>query len=194
MSELNDTSALQASDEDLMVAFQKGDRTAFDLLYVRHMVFVYNMLLRRLGARWRDIAHDITQDVFCKVLERRDQFDPTRGSFRSWLIAITNNTRCGVLRRTKIFIQSIPSSISERLPSSLSDQMTTKELLRGLPAGEQKALELTICEELTILEAAKALNVTVGTIYNNRSSGLKRLRKRFLEQINSHSKAINNKE
>lgn len=79
----------EPTDEDLMVAYQRGDFDAFRRLYLRYEKRIYNFLLKYTG----DIntANDLFQDVFVKVHRARDRFEP-RYSFAPWIFTIAANT------------------------------------------------------------------------------------------------------
>jgi RNA polymerase sigma-70 factor (ECF subfamily) len=66
----------------------KGDRQAFETLLVQYEKPVFNAAYRMLNNR--DDAIDVTQNVFLKVYENFDSFDPSRRFF-SWIYRITLN-------------------------------------------------------------------------------------------------------
>jgi len=67
------TSISNLSDELLMSSLQKGDESAFNILYERYsdriLYYMYKMLRQDEGK-----AQDFTQDVFLKVVEFSDKF------------------------------------------------------------------------------------------------------------------------
>ncbi len=75
-------------DETLLARFKGGDAAAFELLLQRYERPIYNFLLRSL--RDRDVATDLTQEVFLRVVRRSEQF---RGNskFSTWLYTIARN-------------------------------------------------------------------------------------------------------
>ena len=67
----------------LMLAFQKGDKSAFERLVVRYQAAVYHFLYRFL--RDPNRAEDLTQEVFLRVFRSRRRYRPTAG-FKTWAI------------------------------------------------------------------------------------------------------------
>ncbi len=78
------------SDRAIVEAIQHGERQRLTELYERHRSALYGFLLRSTGAR--AAADDLFQEVWMKVMERLDRFDPDKGAFRSWLFRVASNT------------------------------------------------------------------------------------------------------
>jgi RNA polymerase sigma-70 factor, ECF subfamily len=83
-------------DRDLVEACRRGDRAAFTVLAKRYQRPLYNAAYRLLGNV--EDANDITQDVFVRVLERLDDYDP-KYRFFSWIYRIAINESINALRR-----------------------------------------------------------------------------------------------
>jgi RNA polymerase sigma-70 factor (ECF subfamily) len=66
-------SSAEASDESLMLRYQRGDRNAFATLVRRHQVAVYNFVLRELGSALP--ADEIAQQVFLGVVREGARFN-----------------------------------------------------------------------------------------------------------------------
>jgi len=77
------------SDEDLMRLYSKGDRLAFEQIYDRYEKFMVNFFYRKL---WNDKikAEDFVHDLFSKLIDQPQSFDPSR-SFKTWLFSVANN-------------------------------------------------------------------------------------------------------
>lgn len=86
-----------ATDEMLMVRYQRGDRRAFAELVHRHGRPVYNFVLRQL--RDADAAEDVTQEAFLRVVRNAGEFKH-EARFATWLYALTRHLCQEQLRRT----------------------------------------------------------------------------------------------
>jgi hypothetical protein len=62
------------SDEQLMVMFRYGNRTAFELLFEKHRGSVFNFTRRMLGNR--TAAEDVCQDVFLGMVRAASTYEP----------------------------------------------------------------------------------------------------------------------
>lgn len=77
------------SDEELMRLYIKGDKAAFEQVYDRYEKFMVNFFNRKL---WNDRikAEDFTHDLFTKLIDNPELFDPER-NFKAWLFSVANN-------------------------------------------------------------------------------------------------------
>jgi RNA polymerase sigma-70 factor (ECF subfamily) len=87
------------SDEELMVAFQKGDTGAYEELLRRHQHGLYNFIYRFLGNR--ETAEEVFQEVFIKIHRAAQSYAPN-GKFTTWLYTIARNQCVDTFRRLKI--------------------------------------------------------------------------------------------
>src|SRR5882757_907615 len=71
-----------------------GDAAAFATLYDRRQGGVYRYAMRMTGSE--SIAEDVTQDVFLSLIRDSQQFDATRGAFKSYLYGMARHR---ILRR-----------------------------------------------------------------------------------------------
>lgn len=93
----------KVSDEELLRRFCEGDGDAFEALMSRYERPLYNFIAR--SVRRRDLAEELLQDVFMKVVQRSADF---KGSSKlsTWLYTIARNlcidhSRKMVFRRHK---------------------------------------------------------------------------------------------
>ena len=85
-----------ATDEMLMVRYQRGERKAFVELVRRHNRPIYNFVLRQL--RVPSVAEDVTQDVFMRLVQNAAEFKH-EARFLTWLYAIARNLCIDQLRK-----------------------------------------------------------------------------------------------
>jgi RNA polymerase sigma-70 factor (ECF subfamily) len=85
-----------ATDEMLMVRYQRGERKAFVELVRRHNRPIYNFVLRQL--RVPSIAEDVTQDVFMRLVQNAAEFKH-EARFLTWLYTIARNLCIDQLRK-----------------------------------------------------------------------------------------------
>ncbi|HEY0467540.1 MAG TPA: RNA polymerase sigma factor [Polyangiaceae bacterium] len=85
-----------ATDEMLMVRYQRGERKAFVELVRRHNRPIYNFVLRQL--RVPSVAEDVTQDVFLRLVQNAAEFKH-EARFLTWLYTIARNLCIDQLRK-----------------------------------------------------------------------------------------------
>ncbi|MCF8409614.1 MAG: RNA polymerase sigma factor [Crocinitomicaceae bacterium] len=77
------------SDEYLMSAMARGDKHAFDEIYIRYADSLKRYFKRML---WQDElkAEDFVHDLFAKIIRNPAYFDVTR-SFKTWVFSVACN-------------------------------------------------------------------------------------------------------
>lgn len=89
----------EASDEVLMLRYQRGDQDAFGALVRRYQVRVYNFVLRQV--RSPAAAEDVAQEVFLRVVQRASAFKH-EARFSTWLYTIARNLCVDQLRKSNL--------------------------------------------------------------------------------------------
>ncbi|MBV9405234.1 MAG: hypothetical protein JO211_07805, partial [Acidobacteriaceae bacterium] len=77
------------SDSELLGLSAKGDEGAFTVLYRRHKDAVFRFALHMSGQR--EIAEEITQEVFLVLIREPRQYRDERGTLEAFLIGIARN-------------------------------------------------------------------------------------------------------
>lgn len=133
--------------------------------------------LRRLGVE-EAALEDATQDVFLTVFRRFHTFDPSRSTIQTWLfgivIRVASRHRRGQARRWARLLpwttRETQSKESER--QGPAEQFAQREavalldrLLEELDPPKREMFLLIEVEQLTVPEAAEALEVNLNTAY-----------------------------
>jgi hypothetical protein len=84
-------------DHSLATRAQRGDRAALADLYNRHRGKFLGFLRRAAGNP--ELAEEVFQDVWAKVIQVMGSYDPGRAPFRSWLYQVGANAVVDRLRR-----------------------------------------------------------------------------------------------
>jgi RNA polymerase sigma-70 factor, ECF subfamily len=114
-----------ATDEMLMVRYQRGEREAFAELVRRHSRPIYNFVLRQL--RVPSVAEDVTQDVFMRLVQNAAEFKH-EARFLTWLYTIARNLCIDQLRK-----------LSHRRHASLDQSTSDGADAKALPLAESIA-------------------------------------------------------
>lgn len=93
---MSDKSFDAASDLALVAAIGQGDARAMEEVVRAYRQSVYVFARRLVGDDAR--ADEITQDVFLRLWERWDRFDASRGTLRSFLLAVTHGRSIDLMR------------------------------------------------------------------------------------------------
>ncbi len=147
-----------------------GDDIALAALYERQAPYVFTLALR--VCRDRALAEDVTQEVFVRVWQRADTYDPARASLRTWLGVLTHR-RCvdrirseeaRRRREDRDHRRAAPTEVAvdEDVLRTLSSEQLT-EALATLPDDQRRCLTLAYFEGQTFKEVAVTLGIPEGT-------------------------------
>jgi RNA polymerase sigma-70 factor (ECF subfamily) len=79
---------MPVADEQLMLAYARGDAAAFEVLYSRHKGPLYRFVLR--SVRGRGEAEELFQDIWTRVIEAAGRYAP-QAKFATWLYTIAHH-------------------------------------------------------------------------------------------------------
>lgn len=175
---------VEFSDESLWARVGADDPEAFGLLYERHARAIYNYCFRMTGS-WSS-AEDLLSIVFLEAWRRRRK-ELAEGLVLPWLYGIAvnvvrNHRRSE--RRFSLAVRRLPQEapepdFSESSEERLDDERQMREalaLVEKLPRREREILVLCSWMGLSYEDAARALDVPVGTVRSRLSRGRARLR------------------
>jgi RNA polymerase sigma-70 factor (ECF subfamily) len=98
---------LNLPDADVVALAQQGRESAFRELIRRYERPVFSLVFRMV--RDRELAEDLSQETFIKVLNHIDKYRP-EFKLSSWLFKIANNVAIDHLRRRQLDTISIDGS------------------------------------------------------------------------------------
>jgi RNA polymerase sigma-70 factor (ECF subfamily) len=171
-------------DETIFARIRAGDRAAFGDLVERHQEAVFRVIRNLLPLPWAAECEDVAQDVFLSAFARLASFDPSRASFRTWLLAIARNGCLNALKKRRPLLTDFsgPSSHPADLRSPTEDleraELFTRldEALAALPFEQRAAFVLAELEGLPLEEVGRVEGVPVGTVKSRLARAREKLR------------------
>jgi RNA polymerase sigma-70 factor (ECF subfamily) len=175
------------ADSDIYLPLRFGDPGALELAYDRYGGLAYGLSLRIVGDGAD--AEEVVQEVFLRVWKSPQSFDPSRGSFRTWLLTLVRNRSIDRLRARsrKPAGAELPVHLEDR--SAHSDPWQTLALglerdavrkgLDSLPFEQREAIELAFLGGYTHTEIADRLGLPLGTVKGRLRLGLEKLHSFF---------------
>jgi len=171
----------EPSDEDLVRAAQRGDRSAYGALYRRYARMVHGILLARVP---RPAAEDLLQDVFLQAMPRLDSLRDV-AKFGGWLAVIARNRANDYYRQAQpteeLTANSEESRVdgSKRAGAGVDDGIFLLEAVRSLPEAYREPLILRFVEGMTGPEIAERMGLKHGSVRVNLYRGMQMLRERL---------------
>jgi len=170
------------SDARLAVGLRQRSSDALAEVYRRHGGAVIGRARDRCGDP--AAAEDIAQEVFLALWRDPTRFDPSRGSLRTYLLALTNHRSIDVYRseQSRRRRQERCSSRTDTRPNPEDTVVATDEAARvrmsldDLPSDERLAIDLAYFGYHSYREVARLLGEPEGTIKSRIRAGLHRLR------------------
>jgi RNA polymerase sigma-70 factor (ECF subfamily) len=177
-----------ASDAALVIAVSRYHEDALAEAYRRHGGAVYGLARRLLGDP--AIAEELVQEVFLRLWNQPEKFDPARGSLRAYLLAHCHGRSVDVLRsdssrrRREERDAQRTAQAGYDLEHEVWD-LTVAEHVRtavqALPQGERDAIELAYFGGFTYREVAQMLDEPEGTVKSRIRTGLRRMRETLVD-------------
>lgn len=170
---------VEADDRELIRRLAGGDRTALGLLYDRYAPLV--LALGQKILRSRREAEDLLQDVFLEAWRQAGDYEPGRGSVRTWLVLRARSRaldRCRNAWSRAVPLEDSPEKGEEGAldPILQADHERLRRVFVTLPEEQQKVLELGYFEGLSSSEIAERLGVPIGTVKSRVAAAIAKLR------------------
>jgi RNA polymerase sigma-70 factor, ECF subfamily len=182
----------ERSDERLMLAYQKGETRAFEVLLTRHEKGVYRFAVRMLGDRTQ--AEEVTQESFLRVIQSVSRYKAS-ASFRNYLYRIARNLCVDLLRRRPREIRpagtghdEATEGIPDRNPGPENhvgaEQLRSaiRRALASLPQDQREAFLLKEVRDMKLQDVASITGANLNTVKSRLRYALIRLREHLSEQ------------
>jgi RNA polymerase sigma-70 factor, ECF subfamily len=172
-----------ASDAALVFAVARYRQDALAEAYRRHAGAVCALARRVTNAQAP--AEEVTQEVFLRLWNDPDRFDPARGSLRSFLLAQAHSRAVDLIRSESARARREEQDVRRTAESGydlehevwdLAVADTVKAALGDLPDDERRAIQLAYFGGHSYREVASLLDQPEGTVKSRIRNGLRRMR------------------
>ncbi|CAM3665451.1 RNA polymerase sigma factor [Marinicrinis lubricantis] len=174
-------------DLELILRMMRGSHEAFEHFYECHIPFMYRIALSIVHDPME--AEDICHDVVMELIGKWDQYDPSRGSLKSWVAVRTKSRALDRVRKRQRVIAhaSVEPEVkgSERnIEEQALFHLEKQELahaMQSIPEVQRRAVYEAYFEERTHRELSEEMRQPLGTVKSWIRYGLRNMKKQ-LEQ------------
>jgi RNA polymerase sigma-70 factor (ECF subfamily) len=180
---------INLSDGELVALYLKGDSKSFEALIQKHKNKIYAFILSKI--RNRDLAEDIFQDTFIKVINslQKGKYNE-EGKFLPWVMRIANNLVIDYFRKSKKMRTIAPTDnfdifdILQDGEKNIEDNLVNnqihkdlRKLIEHLPEDQKEVLKMRYYAELSFKEISESTGVSINTALGRMRYALINLRK-----------------
>ena len=180
---------INLSDSELVALYLKGDSKSFEALIQKHKNKIYAFILSKI--RNRDLAEDIFQDTFIKVINslQKGKYNE-EGKFLPWVMRIANNLVIDYFRKSKKMRTIAPTDdfdifdILKDGEKNVEDNLVNnqihkdlRKLIEHLPEDQKEVLKMRYYAELSFKEISESTGVSINTALGRMRYALINLRK-----------------
>jgi RNA polymerase sigma-70 factor, ECF subfamily len=183
---------MQQTDEQLVTSFLSGEEKALEILVDKYLKSLYNFVYQMV--RDKEVAEDITQDVFVKMWKKMSAFD-SRWKFRTWLYTIAKNTAYDFLKKKKAipfvafekedganileFIEDKDALYSENFLKVMDDKKDAQDFLNNVSPQIKTLLILHHNQGFSLVEIAQIMGHSPNTIKSKYHRAILELRRQI---------------
>jgi RNA polymerase sigma-70 factor (ECF subfamily) len=167
---------IDANESQWLALARRGDRAAFERLFLRYAPMVHGVLLARVP---RADADDLMQDVFVTALERLASFAGEE-KLGAWLATVARNKVIDAWRTRShppARLLAVHDATTTQPPRREANEVL--EVIRTLPEAYREPLVLRLVEGLSGPEIAEQVGLTADSVRVNLFRGMKLLRERL---------------
>jgi RNA polymerase sigma-70 factor, ECF subfamily len=187
----------RAEEQKLIEQAAAGDRAAAERCIRAHQASLYAYLLRMSGRP--DVAEDIVQEAFIRVLTNLDRYDP-RFRFSTWLFTIARRLYLNAVQRhcpnydTDTVQGSQSPGIRPEAPTVAEEvednlRCAVQAALLQLPPDQREVVILFHQLDWPIALIAQHMDMPEGTVKSHLHRGRRRMR-RMLESSDAHFRSV----
>ncbi len=174
-----------ARDRALSERLVAGDEQALRDAYREFSPAVLGLATRVIANE--SIAEEVLQEVFVRLWEQPERFDPTRGPLRAYLLAMTHSRAVERVRSEESLrrrhelaqreaLREPPVESPERVLVDKDVSAAIRSALADLPANQRVPIEMAYFEGMSYRQVAAALDEPEGTVKYRIRGGMQKLR------------------
>jgi len=177
------TSRIKYSEEELVVALKRNERTAFEFLYDHYSGALFNIISKTL--RDEERAADVLQESFLKIWKNIASYNPEKGRLFTWIMNIARNGAIDAARveGRKPAMDDIDDRAVQNERDVSEDSLTTssemKAIIDMLRPERKILIDMAYFQGYTHEEISEELGIPLGTVKSRIRTALQELKQYF---------------
>lgn len=182
-------------DAELVAQVGKRDPAAVRTLIARKLPRLLALAVRLLGDRME--AEDVAQEAFLRIWQHAPRWREGEARFDTWLHRVALNLCYDRLRKQRdepadqLPEAADPGPLPDARLDARSRDQRVQAALAGLPARQREALVLNYYQELSNVEAASLMGITVEALESLLARARRNLRAQLAEAGQSNLRTRN---
>ena len=162
-------------DEELVRRVGAGDPAAVQTLVARKLPRILSLAVRILGDAAE--AEDVAQETFVRIWRHASSWRRGNARFDSWIHRVTLNLCYDRLRRRRELVtDDLPDMADPApLPDASEESRGIEQALQAIAPRQREAIILVYYQEMSNIEAAATLEITVDALESLLSRGRRAL-------------------
>ena len=173
-------------EANLVTLLQNKERAALELLYDNYGKALYGVILRIVNNN--ELAEEVLQNTFQKIWEKADQYDDSKGRLFTWMLNIARNSAIDKTRSREVKQKNKTNTLENHISfieqsgnlQISTDAIDLKKFTDKLDENQRAVIDLIYFQGYSQSEAAKELNMPLGTVKSRVRIAIKSLRKWML--------------
>ena len=153
-----------------------------EYLYDNYSTALYGVVGRIIQKE--EVAEEVLQDVFLKIWDKIDNYDPAKGRLFTWMLNLTRNLAIDKTRSKEITkegktrgIDNLVNTIDRRESVEQGvESIGVKNILTGLPEEQKFVVDYLYFKGYSQSELAEEFNIPLGTVKTRLRLAMKQLR------------------
>jgi len=179
-------SDIHTKEQHLVELLRKQDQQALNLLYDKYGQALFGVIYRIV--KNKQIAEEVLQTTFFKIWDKGADYDPQKGRLFTWILNIARNTAIDntrskfykeALKSESLDIDKIDQGISNEIKIDL---IGLNDFTKHLKKEQKQVIDLVYFHGYSHTEAARELNIPLGTVKSKVRASIKLLRKLMLSE------------
>lgn len=169
-------------EEDLVKLLQERKESSFNYLYDNYSGALYAVIYKVVNDD--ETANDLLQEVFVKIWNSVESYDPSKGRLYTWMLNIARNRSIDFLRSKAHNKSKQTNSIDDNVyvvdqhnqTNLNTDTIGVREFVSKLKEKHRDIIELVYFKGYTQEETAEELGIPLGTVKTRSRAAIKELR------------------